>query len=140
MEAVISSSLSLSPSHADSTETDSQERPVRERKVVHNASSKVSLVVQRMLFPLLDTPMRTHVVFDVELDQAELDLMDQLGRNKPEVLEDPKTFVQHLQGLYDRYKQGFSVPCGKGYDRVSTSSLMDPLDSSCVSGRGFRPS
>ena len=139
MEAVISSS-SLSPSAADPVETDSQERPVRERKVVHNASSKVSLVVQRMLFPLLDTPMRTHVVFDVELDQAELDLMDELGRNKPEVLEDPKTFVQHLQGLYDRYKQGFCTPYGKGYDRVSTRSLMDPLDPSCVSGKETRPS
>lgn len=99
--------------------------------MVHNASSKVTLVVQKMLFPLLDTPMRSHVVFDVERDQAELDLMDQLGRNKPEVLEDSQTFVQHLQGLFDRYKQGFSV-CGGAYNRVPTlsppaPSLHDPL-------------
>ena len=84
---------------------------------MHNASSKVSLVVQRMLLPLLDTPMRTHVVFDVDKDQAELDLMDQLEREKPEILEDSKSFVQHLQGLYDRYKQGVLVH-GGAYSRV----------------------
>ena len=88
----------------------------KERKVVHNASSKVSLVVEKMLLPLLDTPMRTHVIFDVESDQVELDLMEQLGRTKPEVLDDSVTFVKHLQSLFDRYRQGF---CPKGaYTRV----------------------
>jgi hypothetical protein len=91
---------------------------LKERKVVHNASSKVSLVVQKMLLPLLDTPMRTHVVFDVESDQVELDLMDQLGRTKPEVLDDSTTFVKHLQILFDRYRQGF-CPTKGAYTRVS---------------------
>ena len=95
----------------------------KERKVVHNASSKVSLVVQKMLLPLLDTPMRTHVIFDVEADQVELDLMEQLGRNKPEMLDDSATFVQHLQNLFDRYKQGFCSSASGGkkgvYARVS---------------------
>lgn len=86
--------------------------------MVHNASSKVSLVVQKMLLPLLDTPMRTHVVFDVESDQVELDLMDQLGRTKPEVLDDSTTFVKHLQILFDRYRQGF-CPTKGAYTRVS---------------------
>ena len=91
--------------------------------MVHNASSKVSLVVQKMLFPLLEHPIRTHVVFDVERDQAEIDLMDQLNRNKPEVLEDSRTFVQHLQGLFDRYKQGFASSQRGAYNRVCTQTI-----------------
>ena len=62
---------------------------------MHNASSKVSLVVQRMLFPLLDTPMRTHVLLDMEADQLELDLLEQVeearagwGREGKSRLED----------------------------------------------------
>ncbi len=133
MEALSSSSSSGTAGAACTTGQKGDERHggKTERKVVHNASSKVSLVVQKMLFPLLDTPMRSHVVFDVEREQAELDLLDQLGRNKPEVLEDSRTFVQHLQGLFDRYKQGFSVH-GGAYSRVSThspcaSGLHEPL-------------
>jgi hypothetical protein len=87
----------------------------KERKPVHNASSKVSLVVQRMLFPLLETPMRTHVLLDTEADQLELDLLDQVGRDKPELLDDQQSFVQHLLQLMERYKRG-----GDGYARVST--------------------
>lgn len=98
---------------------------VKERKVVHNASSKVSLVVQKMLFPLLDMPMRSHVVFDVERDQAELDLLDELGKNKPEIMDDSGAFVQHLRGLFDRYKLGFPARGGV-YNRVDTSEPEDP--------------
>lgn len=88
----------------------------KERKVVHNASSKVSLVVQRMLLPLLQAPLRTHVVFDVEEDQLELDLIEQMGARKPDLLDDPQTFVEHLRGLFDRYKQ-WQSPSG-AYSRV----------------------
>jgi hypothetical protein len=109
--------------HSPDPPSTSEERQAggKERKVVHNASSKVSLVVQRMLLPLLDAPLRSHVVFDVEKDQTELDLMDQLSREKPEVLEDSKSFVEHLQMLYDRYKQGgvLGVPQQGAYQRVS---------------------
>jgi len=89
------------------------------RKVVHNASSKVSLVVQRMLLPIIQTPLRSHVVFDVEEDQVELDLIEQLGKKNPGVLEDQTglTFIQHLQGLFDRYKWWRS-PSG-AYSRVA---------------------
>lgn len=79
----------------------------KERKVMHNASSKVSVVVQRMLFPLLDSPMRTHVLLDNDADQVELDLLDQLGRRNPAIMTDPQTFVQHLQGLMERYRGGY---------------------------------
>lgn len=75
-----------------------------ERKVVHNASSKVSLVVHKMLLPLLDTPLRSHVVFDVEADQDELDLVAQMNKTRPGLLEDPLSFVAHLQALFHRYK------------------------------------
>lgn len=123
MEATTSSLAGQDPSSscsggAAAVTMDKHAAGGKERKLVHNASSKVSLVVQRMLLPLLDTPMRTHVVFDVDKDQAELDLMDQLEREKPEVLEDSKSFVQHLQGLYDRYKQGMLVH-GGAYSRVA---------------------
>jgi hypothetical protein len=63
-------------------------------------------------------------VFDVEKDQTELDLMDQLSREKPEVLEDSKSFVQHLQMLFDRYKQGgvLGIPQQGAYERVSSEN------------------
>ncbi len=80
--------------------------PGKDRKFVHNASSKVNLVVQRMLFPLLDSPMRTHVLLDAEADQLELDLLDQVGRHKPALMEDQQTFLKHLQSLLERYKRG----------------------------------
>ena len=80
---------------------------------MHNASSKVSVVVHRMLFPLLESPMRTHVLLDNDADQAELDLLDQMGRQNPGIMDDQQTFVQHLLGLVERYKGG-------GYARVST--------------------
>ena len=88
-----------------------------ERKAVHNASSKVSLVVQRMLFPLLDAPMRTHVILDTEVNQVELDLLDQVGRHKPALLDDQQGFIRHLQSLMDRYKRQRGGP---SYARVST--------------------
>lgn len=100
----------------------SPEEPAVERKGVHNASSKVSLVVQRMLFPLLDAPMRTHVVLDTEANQVELDLLDQVGRDKPGLLNDQQSFVQHLMSLMERYrwKRGSGV-----YSRVASDSLQE---------------
>lgn len=86
----------------------------KERKQVHNASSKVSLVVQRMLFPMLDSPMRTHVLLDTDADLLELDLLDQMGRTRPGLLDDQQTFVQHLLSLMERYRRG------GGYARVPT--------------------
>ena len=86
-----------------------------EKKLVHNASSKVSLVVQRMLFPLLDSPMRTHVLLDAEADQVELDLLDEVGRRKPGIMDDEQGFVRHILSLLDRYRHG-------GYARVPTGA------------------
>ena len=84
-------------------------------KVAHNASSKVSLVVQKMLFPILDSPMRTHVSLDSEADQVELDLLDQVGRQNPSLLEDQQGFVAHLQSLLERYRRRCNGP---SYSRV----------------------
>jgi hypothetical protein len=89
-----------------------------ERKVVHNASSKVSLVVHKMLLPLLDAPLRSHVVFDVEADQDELDLVAQMNKTRPALLEDPLCFVEHLQALFHRYKA-----YADGYAAVDTADL-----------------
>ena len=86
-------------------------------KVAHNASSKVSLVVQKMLFPLLDSPMRTHVVLDSESEQAELDLLDQVNRQNPSLLSDQQSFIKHIQSLLDRYRRRCNGPT---YARVST--------------------
>lgn len=92
--------------------------PTAERaKVAHNASSKVSLVVQKMLFPLLDSPMRTHVVLDSESEQAELDLLDQVNRQNPSLLNDQQSFIKHIQSLLERYCRRCNGPT---YARVST--------------------
>lgn len=94
-----------------STQQPGSASDVRERKPVHNASSKVSLVVQKMLFPMLDSPMRTHVLLDVDAHQAELDLLDQMDKTQPGITEDQGTFVQHLVGLLERYRrtQGYTL-------------------------------
>jgi hypothetical protein len=74
------------------------------RKLMHNASSKVAVVVEKMLLPLLDVPLRTHVIFDAEADQAELDLMEEVGKQHPGAMADAQTFTSHLHSLFERYK------------------------------------
>lgn len=74
------------------------------RKLMHNASSKVAVVVEKMLLPLLDVPLRNHVVFDAETDQAEMDLMEEVDKQHPGVMADSKTFAHHFNTLFDRYK------------------------------------
>jgi hypothetical protein len=74
------------------------------RKLMHNASSKVAVVVEKMLLPLLDAPLRSHVAFDAEADQAELDLMEEVDKQHPEAMADSRSFVSHLGTLFDRYK------------------------------------
>lgn len=96
---------------------------VERGKTSHNASSKVNLVVQKMLFPMLDAPMRTHVLLDSEADQAELDLLDQVGRQNPGLLEDQQSFLAHLQSLLERYRRRCHGP---SYERVSTSCARTP--------------
>ena len=89
------------------------------RKVTHNASSKVAVVVERMLLPLLDAPMRTHVVFDAlptEEDQGALDLVEDVERRHPEAVADRASFVGYMSTLYDRYR----AFCRGGYAEVST--------------------
>lgn len=105
---------------AGTAQTDESNSGVEDaaRKTAHNASSKVSLVVQRMLFPLLDSPMRTHVLLDAESDQVELDLLEQIGRQKPGILDDQQCLLQHLQSLLERYRRGREGPA---YSRVSSS-------------------
>jgi hypothetical protein len=100
------------------------EEPPAERtgKGVHNASSKVSLVVQRMLFPLLEAPMRTHVVLDTEANQVELDLLDQVGRDKPGLMDDQQGLVQHLLSLIERYRW----KRGGAYSRVDSGGSGGP--------------
>ena len=88
-------------------------------KQVHNASSKVNLVVHKMLLPLLDAPLRTHVVFDAEADQAELDLLEEVDKSNPQILEDPTSFVQHLQSLLSRYRAYAS-----GYSRIHNQPIL----------------
>lgn len=74
------------------------------RKLMHNASSKVAVVVEKMLLPLLDVPLRSHVIFDAETDQAEMDLMEEVEKQNPGVMTDSNSFARHFNTLYDRYK------------------------------------
>jgi hypothetical protein len=76
----------------------------KERKVVQNASSKVQLVVQRMLLPLLDAGVGTHVVFDAEDDQAETKLLDHMRATRPELLADEGAFAAHMCRVLKRYR------------------------------------
>jgi hypothetical protein len=87
------------------------------RKVTHNASSKVAVVVERMLLPLLDAPLRTHVVFDAlpsEEDQGALDLVEEVERRHPEAVADPASFLGYMSTLYERYR----AFCRGGYAEV----------------------
>ena len=75
------------------------------RKVMHNASSKVAVVVERMLLPLLDVPLRPHVVFDaldVE-DHGELDIVDEVERRYPGAVTSAGTFMERMSAMYARY-------------------------------------
>jgi hypothetical protein len=85
---------------------DESHTPVKERKIVQNASSKVSLVVQRMLLPLLEAPMRGYVVFEAEHDDSMRELLDTMRQNKPELVEDRGEFLEHMGRIFDE----FSVP------------------------------
>ncbi len=75
------------------------------RKVTHNASSKVAVVVERMLLPLLDVPLRPHVVFDaldVE-DHGELEMVDEVERRYPGAVTSAGTFLERMSAIYSRY-------------------------------------
>jgi hypothetical protein len=84
----------------------------RERKLVQNATSKVNLVVQRMLLPLLDMPLRGHILLDVEDAQPEVDLLEHMHRRHPGVMSDRASFVRYFTELFDRYGRG------AGYQQV----------------------
>ena len=90
------------------------------RKVTHNASSKVAVVVERMLLPMLDTPLRPHVVFDAldEAEQSELDLVDEVDRRHPGATADATSFLGHMAAMYERYRASCWVR-GGGYVEVS---------------------
>ena len=109
---------------------------VERGKTSHNASSKVNLVVQKMLFPMLDAPMRTHVLLDSEADQAELDLLDQVGRQNPGLLEDQQGFLAHLQSLLERYRRRCHGP---SYERVSTASSFSSSTTPRTSDPSLHP-
>jgi len=107
--------MRMGTSECASETSENKEGAVDRGKVVHNASSKVNLVVHKMLFPMLDTPSRSHVSLDSEADQVELDLLDQVGRQKPSLLDDQQGFIAHLQSLLERYRRRCNGPA---YSRV----------------------
>ena len=75
----------------------------KERKAIQNASSKVNLVIQRMLLPLLEVPMRSHVSFEDNGDELELALLDHVSSTRPEVMADEQSFLGYFQVLFQRY-------------------------------------
>jgi len=78
---------------------------VKDRKAVQNASSKVSLVVQKMLVPLLEVPMKTHVSFDTEEDEPERELMDHVQRKNPTIMNDKGSFLDFIGKMFDVYQK-----------------------------------
>lgn len=77
----------------------------KERKSVQNASSKVSLVVHRMLVPLLEVPMKSHVAFDTDEDEPERELMDHVQRRNPAVMSDKISFLDFIGKMFDVYQK-----------------------------------
>jgi len=77
----------------------------KERKSVQNASSKVSLVVHKMLVPLLDVPMKSHISFDMEEDEPERELMDHMQRKNPGIMHDKGSFLDFLGRMFDVYQK-----------------------------------
>jgi len=82
----------------------------KERKMVQNATSKISFVVHRMLLPLLDMPLRGHIRLDTDDDQPEMDLLEQMRRKHPEAMSDRASFVKYFTDLFDMYERnGYSA-------------------------------
>jgi hypothetical protein len=71
--------------------------------VMLNAASKVVGVMDKMLLPLLDAAVGTHVSFVAVDEQSEFDLFDEMRRRRPSVMEDAETFARHARDLYGRY-------------------------------------
>lgn len=101
--------------------TTEEEEAGKARKATHNASSKVAVVVERMLLPMLDTPLRPHVLFDAleEEDQGVLDLVDEVDRRHPGAAADATSFLGHMAVLYERYRAGCWAR-GGGYAPAAT--------------------
>lgn len=76
---------------------------VRGKKIMLNAASKVVGVVDKMLLPLLDMPVGSHVGFAAVEEQTEFDLFDELRRKRPAAMDDAETFARHATELYERY-------------------------------------
>lgn len=100
----------------------------RGKKVMLNAASKVVVVVEKMLLPLLDIPVGSHVVFGAVDEQTEFDLFDELRRKQPDVMDDVDTFARHATELYQRYQ------CYAG--SVAGSSRVVPVNQRALEGQG----
>ena len=90
---------------------DGEAASMRGKKTMLNAASKVVAVVEKMLLPLLDTHVGTHVSFCVSDEHSEFDLLDGVRRVRPGAMSDLDTFVEYARGLYERYSRHTGVCC-----------------------------
>lgn len=87
-----------------SSECTSGEVASRGKKTMLNAASKVVVVIEKMLLPLLDVYVGSHVSFFVADEQTEFDFLDQVQRQHPGAMTDLETFVEYARGLFERYQ------------------------------------
>ena len=77
------------------------DNPPKERKPIHNASSKVSLVVHRMLAPLIDYEVGSFVDLDGDEESSDVNFIDSVRQAQPQAFISRDTFIQFINSLYD---------------------------------------
>jgi len=78
----------------------SLQTPVKERKVLQSASSKIDSIIHQLFIPMLGMPTPCYTSFVQESDTS---LLRQVADEHPEVLESEAEFVQYMVGLYRKF-------------------------------------
>jgi len=124
----------------------SLQTPVKERKVLQSASSKIDSIIHQLFIPMLSMPTPCYTSFVPESDTS---FLRQVADEHPEALESEAEFVQYMVGLYRKFSlepssQAGSKPCIQQSSALSAQSLVEqpPLQAQEVSaglsdGLGF---
>jgi hypothetical protein len=86
----------------------------KSRKPIQNAPTKVNQVVHRMLFPLLETPLASHVSFTRSDSEPVVELLERLQDSLPSVMDDKTVFLSVLEKAYDAFSS-HDLRCSPGH-------------------------
>jgi hypothetical protein len=71
-------------------------------KMTQNSSNKVSVVVHKVLLPLLTAPIGDYVSFQVrDMNEADKQYFEHLIECDPSCVQDKESFLQKMVCLYD---------------------------------------